>query len=103
MLPPDILKLIKSFVPVDKLSEGRCNKVIKPEIDIYNSLKNIWNMTFIEFSLKHNSYSKFVFRYLFGMSSLTPEQLDLLADLSPTSSYDLDFLDASESSTSSDF
>ena len=103
MLPKDILKLIKGFIPVDKLSEGRCNRLIKTEIEIYNSIKNIWNITFIEFSLKHNRYSKFVFRYLFGLSSLSPEMLDILADLSPTSSYDLSFFENDSSSTSSDF
>jgi hypothetical protein len=90
LIPRDLQKIIFEFVPKDRLSKGRLNDIIKPEIEIYNTFKNIWDLSFVEFELENNRYYKYIFRLLFGMSHLSPEVLDILANLSPTSSLDVD-------------
>lgn len=101
ILPRDLQNIILDFVPRDKFSKGKTNDIIKPEIEIYNSFKNVWDITFVEFILGNNRFYKHVFRLLFGMSSLSPELLNILADLSPSSNLDFQFDDFS--STSSEF
>ena len=89
MIPRDLQNIILDFVPRDSLSKGKANDLIKPEIEIYNLFNNVWDMSFVEFELGNNRFYKYIFRLLFGMSHLSPEVLDILANLSPTSSMEL--------------